>query len=92
MHEVSLGQPMTDEELVEFISQHGKDQSVLMILQMIRNKACSIDKAGRQVPAGADPADYRAYHGGAADALEEFFWDIYRAGQTELDKELEEPG
>lgn len=91
MHDVPLGQPLTNAELVEFISQHGKDQTVLTILQMIRNKACMMDRAGRQVPAGADPGDYRAYHGGAADALEEFFWDIYGASQTELDKELEEP-
>ncbi len=91
MHEANIGQPLSDSEILQMISQHGKDPVTLAILQMLRNKACSMEKAGRQVPAGADPGDFRAYHGGAADALEEFFWDVYRAKQTELDKELEEP-
>ena len=90
MHEVDLGKPVPDAELVNLISMHGKDAITLGILQWLRNKTALLDKTGRQVPVGADPHDYRAYHGGAGDALEEVFWDIYKATQTELDKELEE--
>lgn len=90
MHEANLGEILSDTELRRIIGMHGRDPATLAILQVLRNKTCEMEKAGRQVPPGADPADYRAYHGGAADALEESFWEIYRASQTELDKELED--
>lgn len=90
MHEVDLGQAFDDEELRHQVNLHGKEPAFQAVLQWIRNKATQVDKSGRQVPVGADPHDYRAYHGGGADALEEIFWDLYQATMTDLDKELEE--
>lgn len=92
MHEVDLGTPLQDTEQIHLIAGHGKDPVVLAILQKLRNRVAEVDRAGRQVPSSeiSDPGDYRAYHDGGADALEEIFWDILRDTQTELDKELED--
>jgi hypothetical protein len=50
------------------------------ILQHIRNHAALMDKTGRQPPPNAP--DYRAYHAGAADALEEMFWFLMEKTKT----------
>lgn len=80
MHQVDLGRPLAKEEIDKAIAEARAHPAVNALLQHLRNQSATLDFTGRQPPRDALP-DFRAYHGGAADALEEVFWQIYEDHQ-----------
>lgn len=74
MHQIDVGPQLDQEEIAHRIAEAKGHPAVTAFLQLLRNQAAMIDKTGRQPPASAVPSDYRAYHDGGADALEEVFW------------------
>lgn len=76
MHDVDLGKPVDDADMARVFIDH--PDLVTMCLQMLRNKAAEIERTGRQPPITNVRDDFRAYHDGGADALEEVFWELKR--------------
>lgn len=87
LHDADLG-PVLD--VFQTVNEYRDHPAVRAVLQYLREKSAETDRTGRQVPTGADALDFRAYHSGAADGLEEAFWELQRARLSELEKELEE--
>lgn len=84
MHEVDLGLPV---DLRAALMDQRESEMVRSVLQYIRDKAAGADRLARVSPRTSaqenpqHPLEYRAFHGGAANALEELFFEIL--GQQE---------
>jgi len=80
LHDVNLFVRL--EPGAEKVALHARaeDPGLHVVLHRLRDQAATMDRMGRQTPvvADVDPLEYRAYHAGAADALEEIFWGIWR--------------
>lgn len=76
-HDLDLGAPVERETFHVLLQSQGNTELVRGLLQIMRAQAATVERAGRQTPAGADPLEYRAYHAGGADALEELLIGLY---------------
>ncbi len=75
IHEIDLGPKLDAEEITRQLSEPNNKPYIVAVLQYLRTHMGMLERMGRQPPPGA-AADYRAYHDGAADAVEEAFWFI----------------
>lgn len=86
MHEVNLGEGV---DLEAVLKDQRRNPLVRAVLQHIRNEAAGLDRLGRIMPEQAasvnarDPLEWRAFHAGAANALEELFFKIAGTEGTE---------
>ena len=76
-HDLDLGAPVDGGTLEVLIQGQRDGELVRGILQLIRNQSALVERTGRQTPAGPNPLEYRAYHAGGADALEELLMGLY---------------
>lgn len=78
MHDISLGEPMSNEEFARLFDGEHDSELRRGVLQYLRRAAAVMDKTGRKPPKEyATPGEYRAFHDGGADALEGAFWGIF---------------
>lgn len=79
LHDLPLGERIPRESL-QVLLQNQRDSEMLRgLLQLLREQAAVLERTGRQPPQGVnDPLEFRAYHAGAADALEEQVLTIWR--------------
>lgn len=82
-HDLDLGQPVDPATLETLIQSQRDSELVRGILQTLRNHAAMVERAGRQTPGGAHPLEYRAYHAGGADAVEEVLMGFYKLAHPE---------
>ena len=77
IHEYDLGKKLDAEEIARQLAEPNNKPCINAVLQYLRTHMSALERYGRQPPPGS-PADYRAYHDGAADGVEEAFWFIAR--------------
>jgi hypothetical protein len=76
-HDLDLGAPLETGTFTMLLQSQRDSELVRGFLQLLRTQAAMVERAGRQTPAGANPLEYRAYHAGGADALEEMLMQLY---------------
>lgn len=83
LHDYDLGAPMSPAEIALNISRLKGSDGLRAVLQHLRNKAAEVCVTGRQPPQHlSTPGDYRAYHDGGADSLEEVFQEIHANSES----------
>lgn len=86
-HQLDLGSPV-DGGTLELLIQSNRDSELVRgLLQLMRHQAAMLERTGRQTPPDRNPLEFRAYHAGAADAVEEVLLTLYalahpRPGET----------
>ncbi len=90
LHQFDLGPEMSAAEIEEKLRNARGSDVMRAVLQHLRNQASVVCYAGRQPPLEhVAPGDYRAYHDGGADALEEAFKTLWEAEHSGVEKDPE---
>lgn len=76
-HDLDLGGPVEPGTLEVLIQGQRDSELVRGVLQLLRNHAANIERIGRQPPAQVQAQDWRPYHAGGADAVEEALMMLY---------------
>ena len=94
LHHFDLGPPMEPAEIELQLRRIKSSDGLRAILQHLRNKSVDVDVTGRQPPVlpGLDGGQFRAYHDGGADALEEVFREIHAFSEAEEPEDEEQDG
>lgn len=82
-HDLDLGAPLETGAFTMLLQSQRDSELVRGFMQLLRTQAAMVERAGRQTPAGANPLEYRAYHAGGADALEEILMHLYAAAHPD---------
>lgn len=92
LHHFDLGAVMSDEEIAIQLRRIKSSDGLRAVLQHLRNKSLEVCVAGRQPPLmpGINTGEYRAYHAGGADALEEVFRGLHAFADSEEPEDEEE--
>lgn len=90
LHNLDLGAPMTQGEIEQALRNARGQDVVRAVLQHLRNEAASLCFVGRQPPREyVAPGDFRAYHDGGADALEQACKTLYAAQMSGVEEDGE---
>lgn len=90
LHNLDLGAPMTQGEIEQVLRNARGQDVVRAVLQHLRNESAVLCFTGRQPPPQyVAPGDYRAYHDGGADALEQACKTLYAAERSGVDEDGE---
>lgn len=76
-HQLELGGHVDGATLAMLLQSNRDSELVRGLMQALRNQAAMLERAGRQPPPERNPLEYRAYHAGAADAIEELLLAFY---------------
>lgn len=92
-HDLDLGAPVERETMEVLLQSQGTSELVRGLFQLMRNNAAYIERTGRQTPQGANAVEFRAYHAGGADAVEELLMGLYAVAYPErMRPDALEPG
>lgn len=85
MHQYDLGAPLSDDDINTHVRNARGSAVLTAVLQLLRNEAARVDTTGRQPPAELHvPGDYRSYHDGGADGLEEVFRKLHAMAESAI--------
>ncbi len=76
-HQLELGSQVDHGTLALLIQSNRDSELVRGLLQLMRHQAAMLERTGRQTPPDRNPLEFRAYHAGAADAVEEVLLTLY---------------
>jgi hypothetical protein len=76
-HDLDLGAPVETDAFDVMLQSQAHSELFRGVLQAMRNQAAMLERVGRQTPKDGNPLEFRAYHAGGADALEELLMSLY---------------